>query len=191
MSNHPGLLDHMRAVPSRGTRCSGSGCPTRLRAQQRPPVMHVKRWNARARRSGQYRNALVFVAPDGAKIEAARENARREPAWRSIVEDVDLRQQLTQAQTSEAEREARRSREALQQSVRNAWVLSARTLFDGAVVAVFDGRRSPTGTMGADHLMDVLRGCVARSRAIQARDASNRFPFPFPPTPNPTSATQR
>ena len=70
----------------------------------------------------QYRNALVFVAPDGSKIEAARENARRERAWRSIVDDADLRQQLTQAQTSEAEREARRSRDALQQSVRSAWV---------------------------------------------------------------------
>ena len=70
----------------------------------------------------QYRNALVFVAPDTSKIDAARENARRERAWRSIVDDVDLRQQLTQAQTSEAEREARRSRDALQQSVRSAWV---------------------------------------------------------------------
>ena len=70
----------------------------------------------------QYRNALVFVAPDASKIDAARENARRERAWRSIVDDVDLRQQLTQAQTSEAEREARRSRDALQQSVRSAWV---------------------------------------------------------------------
>ena len=70
----------------------------------------------------QYRNALVFVAPDASKIDAARENARRERAWRSIVDDMDLRQQLTQAQTSEAEREARRSRDALQQSVRSAWV---------------------------------------------------------------------
>ena len=70
----------------------------------------------------QYRNALLFVAPDASKIDAARENARRERAWRSIVDDVDLRQQLTQAQTSEAEREARRSRDALQQSVRSAWV---------------------------------------------------------------------
>ena len=70
----------------------------------------------------QFRNALVFVAPDASKIEAARENARRERAWRSIVDDADLRQTLTQAQTSEAEREARRSRDALQQSVRTAWV---------------------------------------------------------------------
>ena len=70
----------------------------------------------------QYRNALLFVAPDGSKIEAARENARRERAWRSIVDDADLRQTLTQAQTSEAEREARRSRDALSQSVRGAWV---------------------------------------------------------------------
>ena len=70
----------------------------------------------------QFRNALVFVAPDASKIDAARENARRERAWRSIVDDGDLRQQLTQAQTSEAEREARRSRDALLQSVRGAWV---------------------------------------------------------------------
>ena len=90
----------------------------------------------------QYRNALLFVAPDGAKIDAARENARRERAWRSIVDDADLRQQLTQAQTSEAERESRRSREALQQSVRSAWV---QVLHPGPPDETTDGKGLGTG----------------------------------------------
>ena len=88
-----------------------------------PAVAYVREAMER-RGSGQrrFRNALVFVAPDASKIDAARENARRERAWRSIVDDADLRQTLTQAQTSEAEREVRRSRDALNQSVRGAWV---------------------------------------------------------------------
>ena len=97
----------------------------------------------------QYRNALVFVAPDASKIDAARENARRERAWRSIVDDADLREQLTQAQTSEAEREARRSRDALLQSVRSAWV---QVLHPGP-----PGEATGDGGLGAGYLMHSTR----------------------------------
>ena len=58
--------------------------------------------------------------------------------------------------------------------------LSARTLFDGAVITVFDGRRSSAGTMGADHLTHSVRGCGARVGAIRARDGSNPVPVPVP-----------
>ena len=76
------------------------------------------------RGSGQrrYRNSLIFVAADASNVEAARENARRERAWQSILDDTDLRQNLTLAQTNDAEAQTRRSREALRQSVRGAWV---------------------------------------------------------------------
>ena len=76
------------------------------------------------RGSGQrrYRNSLIFVAADASNVEAARENARRERAWQSILDDADLRQNLTLAQTNDAEAQARRSRDALRQSVRGAWV---------------------------------------------------------------------
>ena len=76
------------------------------------------------RGSGQrrYRNALVFVAADASNVEAARENARRERAWDSIVNDADLRQNLTQAQATDAQTQAGRSRDALRQSIRSAWV---------------------------------------------------------------------
>ena len=70
----------------------------------------------------RFRNALVFAAADAATIEAARENARRERAWRSIMDDPDIQQNLPQAQTTNAEREFKRSAEALTQSVRGAWV---------------------------------------------------------------------
>jgi hypothetical protein len=76
------------------------------------------------RGSGQrrYRNSLIFVAADASNVEAARENARRERAWQSILDDADLRQNLTLAQASDAEAQTRRSREALRQSIRGAWV---------------------------------------------------------------------
>ena len=76
------------------------------------------------RGSGQrrYRNSLVFVSADASNVEAARENARRERAWQSILDDADLRQNLTLAQANDAEAQTRRSREALRQSVRGAWV---------------------------------------------------------------------
>ena len=76
------------------------------------------------RGSGQrrYRNALVFVAPDATNIDAARQNARRERAWQSILNDADLRDNLTRAQTSDAKAQAERSRDALVRSIRQAWV---------------------------------------------------------------------
>ena len=47
-----------------------------------------------------------------------------------------------------------RSRQVSRQ-LKELWEVSARTLFDGAVITVFDGRRSPTGTMGAGCRMAV------------------------------------
>ena len=76
------------------------------------------------RSSGQrrYRNTLVFAAADANSVQAARDNARRERAWRSILDDADLMQNLTQAQARDATAQAERSREALSRSVRSAWV---------------------------------------------------------------------
>ncbi len=76
------------------------------------------------RGSGQrsFQNALMFVAPDSGSVETARENARREMAWRSILDDAELMQGLTGAQESDARAQARRSRGALVSSVRRAWV---------------------------------------------------------------------
>ena len=93
-------------------------------AGARSPAAELAAETIARRGSGQrrYRNAFVFVAVDSSNVEAARENARRERAWQSILEDADLRQNLTLAQTSDAEAQARRSGEALRQSVRGAWV---------------------------------------------------------------------
>ena len=76
------------------------------------------------RGSGQrrYRNALVFVAADASNVSAARENARRERAWNSILNDRDLQQNLTQAQAEDARQQAIRSLESLRHSIRGAWV---------------------------------------------------------------------
>ena len=69
-----------------------------------------------------YRNALVFVAADTTNLDAARQNAKREHAWQSILDDTDLRDNLTRAQTADAQTQAGRSREALLRSIRSAWV---------------------------------------------------------------------
>ncbi len=76
------------------------------------------------RGSGQrrYRNALVFVAADASALDAARENARRERAWQSILDDRDIPKSLTGAQTQDAETQCERAFESLRQSVRSAWV---------------------------------------------------------------------
>ena len=57
------------------------------------------------RGSGQrhYRNALAFVAADAASLDAVRKNARRELAWRSILGDADLRENMTRVQATDAE----------------------------------------------------------------------------------------
>ena len=54
----------------------------------------------------------MFVAPNITNIDAARQNAKRERAWQSILNDADLRDNLTRAQTSDAER-GRRSQRSL------------------------------------------------------------------------------
>ncbi len=72
-----------------------------------------------------------------------------------------------------------------------AWLVSARTLCDGAVVTVFDGRRPRTGTMGAGCRMAVSQLTATgrspdplspRMRCAWSHDAGNPFRFPFPPT---------
>ena len=99
-------------------------CPT-MRALGRSPKQRrspVRRSSAGAPRNAASAMRSCSRAADVSAIEAARENARRERAWRSIMDDPDIQQNLTQAQTTNAEREFKRSGEALIQSVRGAWV---------------------------------------------------------------------
>ena len=76
------------------------------------------------RGSGQrsYRNVLAFVAADATNLEAVRENARRELAWKSILDDADLRENMTRAQENDAKGQSERAGEALRRSIRGAWV---------------------------------------------------------------------
>ena len=117
----PTGIDDRRAValvilPPAAAHDSGAGARSR--------AAEVAGETIERRGSGQrrYRNTLIFCAADASNVEAARENARRERAWQSILDDADLRQNLTLAQTTDAEAQTRRSREALRQSVRGAWV---------------------------------------------------------------------
>ena len=69
----------------------------------------------------RFRNTLLFVAPDEAQLGNAREVMRKALAWKSIVDDGRLQQQLTQAQATDARDKAKSNRESAQKAVRGAW----------------------------------------------------------------------
>ena len=114
------------------------------------------------RGSGQrsYRNALVFAAADITNIDAARQNAKRERAWQSILSDADLRENLTQAQASDAGAQAQRSLEALLQSIRGAWV---HVLY-------------PAAANGVDSASGAERGYAIRSARLINRGGAKSIP---------------
>ncbi len=67
------------------------------------------------------RNTLLFLAPDEAQLSNAREVMRKALAWKSIVDDGRLQQQLTQGQATDARDKAKSNRESAQKAVRGAW----------------------------------------------------------------------
>lgn len=69
----------------------------------------------------RFRNTLLFVAPDEAQLGNAREVMRKALAWKSIVDDGRLQQQLTQGQATDARDKAKSNRESAQKAVRSAW----------------------------------------------------------------------
>jgi hypothetical protein len=69
----------------------------------------------------QFRNMLLFVAADEAQLVGAREAMRRAMAWRSIVDDDRLQQQMTQAQSADARDKAKTGRDGAVKAVRLAW----------------------------------------------------------------------
>jgi predicted AAA+ superfamily ATPase len=68
-----------------------------------------------------FRNTLVFVAADEGALANAREVTRKALAWRSIVDDERLAQQLTQAQVKDASEKAKSHENAALKAVRAAW----------------------------------------------------------------------
>jgi predicted AAA+ superfamily ATPase len=68
-----------------------------------------------------YRNTLIFVAADEGALANAREVMRKALAWRSIVDDERLAQQLTQAQVKDAGEKAKSHENAALKAVRSAW----------------------------------------------------------------------
>jgi hypothetical protein len=69
----------------------------------------------------RYRNTLLFVTADEALLGTARDAIRRALAWKSIVDDGRLQQQLTQSQAADAEDKAKNSRDGAIKAVRSAW----------------------------------------------------------------------
>ena len=102
----------------------------------------------------------MFVAADVTNIDAARQNAKRERAWQSILNDPDLRENLTRAQTSDAEAQARRSQEALLRSIRGAWVHVLH----------------PAAPDGGDNVSGAERGFAVRSTRLINRAGAKSIP---------------
>ena len=69
----------------------------------------------------RFRNALLFVVADEGLLGTARDAMRRAMAWKSIVEDKRLQQQLTQVQAGDALDKQKTAREGAQKAVRLAW----------------------------------------------------------------------
>ena len=105
--------------------------------------------------------AVVVGSLPESGAEVGDENARRERAWQSILDDPDLGQNLTLAQMNDAEAQARRSRDALRQSVRGAWVH-----------VLYPGPSDAAGTEGAA----VGRGYVIASTRIVNRGGGKSVP---------------
>lgn len=69
----------------------------------------------------RFRNTLLFIAPDEANLDTAREVMRKAMAWASIASDDRLQQQMTNAQAADAKDKAKTNRESALKAVRAAW----------------------------------------------------------------------
>lgn len=69
----------------------------------------------------QYRNRLVFLAPDLTAITDLRANVRRKLAWKSIVDDAAGSLQLTPIQATDAANKHGEARAAADRALRNCW----------------------------------------------------------------------
>ena len=151
-----------------------------------------RRWNERLVAASEMEAALAraqeadraFRMGDAERAACLELGADLERAWCHERVSPVIRKRILRAALVEAlaHVEDRRVRLVLH------WQVSARTLCDGAVVTVLDGRRPRTGTMGAGcrmavkaslrpraaHLSHCLRGCVAHGRALRATRSGSR-----------------
>ncbi len=97
--------------------------PHALKSPERTPAQRIVSDTLQRRGTGQrkFRNALVFVAPDESGLDTCREIARKYLAWKSIVEDREMRKGLTEAQIEDANARMRQSAEGLAQRIRSTW----------------------------------------------------------------------
>lgn len=69
----------------------------------------------------QFRNTLIFVAPDEKGLNDCREIARRRLGWKAILDDADMRDELTPSQRNNAENQKGQAEKGLEQRVRSVW----------------------------------------------------------------------
>ncbi len=97
--------------------------PHALNSPEPTPAERIVTDVLQRRGSGQrrFRNALVFVAPDESGLQTCREIARKYLAWKSIVEDREVRKGLTEAQIEDANTRMRQAATGLVQRIRSTW----------------------------------------------------------------------
>lgn len=97
--------------------------PHALKSPDGTPAERIVGDALQRRGTGQrkFRNALVFVAADESGLDTCREIARKYLAWKSILDDREMRKNLTEAQIEDANTRMRQSAEGLAQRVRSTW----------------------------------------------------------------------
>ena len=97
--------------------------PHALKSPSRTPAEKIVSDTLQRRGSGQrrFRNALVFVAPDESGLNTCREIARKYLAWKSILDDKEMKKGLTGAQIEDAEKRMQQAAEGLAQRIRSTW----------------------------------------------------------------------
>jgi predicted AAA+ superfamily ATPase len=93
------------------------------RSEEPSVAQAIVRDTLQRRGSGQrrFRNSLIFVAGDESGLDSCREIARKFIAWRSIVNDQEMSNNLTRSQHDDARSRMQQSAEGLAQRVRSTW----------------------------------------------------------------------
>ena len=101
----------------------------------------------------QYRNTLIFLAADDRNLETCRDIARKHLAWKAILADREMRENMTNAQQENAKSRADQFEKNLLQRIRATW---SHILHPAPETAAENDIATPTG-FRLEHLAVINR----------------------------------
>jgi len=133
--------------------------------------------NNRGTSQRNYRNMLVFLAPDKDEMPTLKQQAKQYLAWKSILSDKD-RLNIDRAQEHEAEASHKRADEVLDDRIKAAycWLL-VPTVIDGNLGAIEWKRQS---TRGGSHGKDIQIIIQSAARTLAQHEDIVREMAPSP-----------